>query len=395
MKLYFVIDQTSGVVRAGEQLSGRLIISSTQPVRATNISLYFRGKEDTTVQHLEQRKVGDDYETRRVTSHEKHQFFRMDMPVPDLSSIIWNGRTVPGQHEVPFRIQLPWNLPSTMRIEENGDSATIAYCLRAQLNGSGFLKDYQATQSVQILAKAEPAETSPYIVPPTSTTIRSFGLFGKGEITYGAKVPVTKLAQGQTVEAYVALINNSGKSLREVIVELTEVAKFSAHGHCRTVYNHLWTERFSEQHFTGSQKLDKENLKKMQQDANRKQKSYHQVLAAVNDDEGSSRCTVQVPRGSHESFQGTSIKVSHTLRVIMKTQFGATNPEFSVPIDIVQEIQRIQPAVNGGEGQEEQYPTAHAEPIYDEEQTPTVNPVDVAGFRNYSDPPTNPTYIVK
>ncbi|CAB9511814.1 Arrestin domain containing [Seminavis robusta] len=400
MKLYFVIDQTNGVVRAGEKLSGRLIIRSIQPVRATNIALYFRGKEYTAVQHNETRKVGDNYQTVRVTSHGKHQFFRMDMPVPNLSSVIWNGKTVRGQHEVPFEIKLPRNLPSSMQIEEYGDSATIAYCLRAKLTGSGFLKNYQATQSVNILARAEPAEASPYIVQPTSTTIRSFGLVRKGEITYGAKVPVTKLAPGQKAEAYVALINNSGKSVKEVKVELTEVVQWSAHGHYRTVYNRLWTERFSEQHFTGSQKLDKESLKKKQHDANRKQKSYRQVLAAVNDNEGSSRCTILVPQGSHESFRGTSIKVSHTLRIKMRTKFGATNPEFSVPIDIVQEIQQIQPAVNDKANHMEQYPIAHAEPIHDEDQmlhhslkhTPSMNPDYTSGFNEYNEPPTNPNY---
>ena len=51
MNLSFIFYQTAGVVQAGDELSGLLIINSSKPIKGTHFELYFTGKEYTKVEY--------------------------------------------------------------------------------------------------------------------------------------------------------------------------------------------------------------------------------------------------------------------------------------------------------------------------------------------------------
>jgi hypothetical protein len=97
-------------------------MNSSKPLRGTGVELYFRGKEYTKV--LEH---GMGSGTAMDTAYGKHQFIRIDIPVASIGSILCNDWTAPGLHKIPFRIQLPSYIPSTMSISTVGGRAAIAY----------------------------------------------------------------------------------------------------------------------------------------------------------------------------------------------------------------------------------------------------------------------------
>ena len=249
-----------------------------------------------------------------------------------------------------------------------GDSAKIEYRLRAKLKGSGIIQNYQATHVVKVQAKNEFSPAEPYVITPQTVKIKAFGLITRGEMSFGAKVESTTLVPGQAPMVQIALDNSSMARIEAVKVELQEVVTWYAGGEKRTVCNRLCTGRFDEYHFAGSQKLDKESLQQKKIDGNNRQRSYHQIDTALNGcSKGLSKCSIPcVPDYTLETFQGISIHVSHALRVKLKTKFGSTNPEFSIPVQIAHPVQPSTSSPNHSLLYPAFVPMATAEPIYDD-----------------------------
>jgi Arrestin (or S-antigen), N-terminal domain len=142
-------------------------MKSNKPIHATHIELYFRGKEYSQIEHYETVCNGVEYKTVPRTSFGKQQFVRIDIPVPGIAKVLQYRRTLPGTHVIPFRIQLPSSLPSTVSINNYGVSTAIKYCMRAKLIGSGIFRDFQATKPVRVIGMTDLAyvETTHLGVP--------------------------------------------------------------------------------------------------------------------------------------------------------------------------------------------------------------------------------------
>jgi hypothetical protein len=142
-----------------------------------------------------------------------------------------------------------------------------------------------------------------------------------------------------------ARVNCSRERLKKVNVELQEIVTWLAQGHSARATVYHCTCSLAGHHFTGSQELDKESRKQMmKQDSNSRQRSHRQIHEALNGlGKDLSQCTLpSVPQHTHETFQGTSIHVSHELHVKFKTKFGCTNPEFSAPVKLVHGVPQCQ-----------------------------------------------------
>jgi hypothetical protein len=142
MELYFKLDQTK--VHAGGELSGWLIFKSTNPIPSTRLDLYFTGEK--CIRTIRTQRTSSGFE--RIPSFRNEKLIRIVIPVPNHEAIVCNHRTVPGAHEIPFRIQLPSFLPSS---NSNGNGTSIKYYIRVKLLKSGRWHDINLAQQVLVL----------------------------------------------------------------------------------------------------------------------------------------------------------------------------------------------------------------------------------------------------
>jgi len=301
-----------GTVVAGESISGTLVIDNgRRPCPVKRIALYFRGKEYTRVEIRTPIQRGDgslEYSYDYVS--QKNQLLRLDVPIPYKvrKSIICDGQVRPFQFSVvPFSFQVPSHIPSTVLLgsqDSCGSQAYIAYALRCQLVGSGYLWNYQAKVDIKILAAPKILKTLPF-----STRIQRYKLLrGKTRVTC-LSIHLAPLHRPQIM------------------------ISFGSDAQCRRRHPVLRTIKLSVRqlsHWSAGRHYDDVMVKDLCT------KTFHQV-GPLNQPSTNFFELPPIPSSSAITSEGPLIQTSHYIKVKIVTKSGSTVDRckvFIIPITI-------------------------------------------------------------
>mmetsp|Transcript_31659 Transcript_31659/g.76629 ORF Transcript_31659/g.76629 Transcript_31659/m.76629 type:complete len:579 (-) Transcript_31659:203-1939(-) len=340
-KLSIIVDPSpTGFYIAGHNISGSVYAHSKTNISSNlNIGTYITGKERSRVRYQEMEYYHEDGE-RKSRSVTRYRY--ADRDILRLAIDLGNVSTAsPGDsYRFPFRVQLPSNLPSSMRCEGGGGHCEITYKIKAELHGSGgtLFGNHKVERVINVESTPLPMQPVPNSVPPVTQRVNFLCCFNVGKITMGARVANTRIGQGETAVIDFACQNQSRRHIEKAEVTVKEDVTWSAGGRSNHFSRVIANEAFSPT--DGWQELDKAEMKKqivlskdLTRDACQQNQLLEMIHAAIND--GKNRALLGIPLTGLQSYQGLLIQVHHQLRIIVSTSGCCTgNPKIKLPIYI-------------------------------------------------------------
>jgi Arrestin (or S-antigen), C-terminal domain/Arrestin (or S-antigen), N-terminal domain len=329
MNINFELDQTDQTVSAGGTLTGDMVLRVTESVRASNVSVQFEGKEYTTVQMKKDiTRAANNYRKRvRKEAHGSHRILSAHLHVPGLDGIVRNGVIAPGTYELPFEFNLPTNLPPTLAVQQDNNTAAISYRLRA------FVKeiDYETVHPIRVLASQVPIQTVPYVLDPQEDKIKNSASWfggGKGKVYYGAKVMNTQFARGSSPQVKTSIINDSDVPVVGIKMAFRQVVDFSANEHRATITETLCSITFPQKELRRNSYTDRTKAKQ----------NREKILEELQAFKGAAQdCWTlpAIPKRTLNTMKGGSIRITHDIVVTIQTESDYTNLTFEIPVTIV------------------------------------------------------------
>jgi hypothetical protein len=238
------VDSLDGIV-AGSCVKGSVQVHVTEAIRGSGLTLTFRGMESTRVQYQESR----DGQSFTQDAHDYRTLVECAIPIDASWSTLFQPPTVntnnksdtilPGHYQLPFTLELPEWLPSSMHYSAMRATCDIDYELKTILEGSGRLWNYHAKLKVPVRARSSSSNVnttlekkSSYAAPPFAQSIRKCGCLGgtRGTIHGTAYVSPTSVDKGGVVNVSVACRNRSRTVVDAIVVTLHEHVRASALG---------------------------------------------------------------------------------------------------------------------------------------------------------------------
>jgi hypothetical protein len=295
------------------------------------LKIFFKGSE-MRVQLLGFEKAVVKYQSSNAengsssthTAHAKRCLIQANLPVQD-GNMIQNGRMSPGKYVMPFDIELPEFLPSSVSESGNGStvgSCEIVYTIKATLKGSGILYNYKCDRIVFV--KAQPLEKVilPYEAEPSSVKVKSCCCFDRGIITVGAHMEDTVLEKGQTAKLSLSCRNNSTVSVEKVEANLIQITRWYAGGHTNEQQRNLQKMSFT------TQGLDRK-IKLLERGQSEREDQI-QMLEELRG--GTNSHMVTMAPGAFNTYQGQIMSIKHELRINVVTSFCIGNPQVVIPM---------------------------------------------------------------
>jgi hypothetical protein len=253
--------------------------------------------------------------------------FEVKIPLDEVS-MIQNGRIAPGKYEIPFAIELPDTLPSTLNVvETNGSKCRIEYRVVAELKGSGTFYNYKLKRAFRVRSKPLDQEPKPYTTC-TSATVRSVGIFKQGMLAFAAKVEDTLLDREETAVVKVSFRNTSKVHVKTIKATLWQDCDWKAGNYSRLSHTETMKTKLAEvemHSFDGSLKepkgtKSKDILKELNKDLEADGSNLHSV-------------SFTMPKDANCTYMGALIAVKHHLTITIKTDsMFTTNPMIEIPI---------------------------------------------------------------
>jgi Arrestin (or S-antigen), N-terminal domain len=224
-------------VSSNSKLTGTIRLDFATDTKGSEITLEFSGREQTLVRHRREENndnaaitTSSDYYMRATSNR---TLILVNLPPVDCSSLVRHSKDqtmmiAAGQYELPFTIDLPNILPSSCRAEYDGSYCEIVYFLKAELQGSGVVQNYQAQIEVPVAAAPLTREPIPYVVPPEMESINMLCCFPQGTITVAARVADTKLDRGEILNVGLACRNNSSSTIAAITITLHQECEWEA-----------------------------------------------------------------------------------------------------------------------------------------------------------------------
>jgi hypothetical protein len=154
---------------AGEHVRGAVFADVDEELHGdgSEVSLVFSGQETTKV-------------VAKNTTHDNRSLIRVMIPL-NSAELLQENRIVPGKYKLPFDLELPSFLPSSMNFSHEESNCAITYTFKAIL-GSGVLWNYNFERVVVVRAKPMDFEPLPYNPQPMTKHVNLLCCFDRGSI---------------------------------------------------------------------------------------------------------------------------------------------------------------------------------------------------------------------
>jgi len=329
----------SGHITAGSTLSGTVcavVPPGTRNAASIGLSLFLIGKEDVKVRYTTS-TTDHNGDSKSVTrySYAKRDIVRVVIPLLDSagSSAFQDGE----QYAVPFQVQIPDHLPSSMHHNGDGGYCSIVYKLKAEIQGGGWSNPKKEV-SLTIFARPPDSAPVPNLVAPVSTDIKLMCCIPRGTITIAANIDDTRVGTGETLNVDFGCKNEAVTDIQFVKAKVKQTVRWSSGGHHSQSKIIIAEQNFN---LTGAMRaLSKSALGQVKDEIDNGIRSrgvtddmYREILAAVRD--GSNKVTLHVPFTAYPTYLGSLITVEHSLGIMAKTPCGSTDPKIKVPLQIV------------------------------------------------------------
>ena len=198
-KLKVDIKFDSPAVRAGDDLTGTVLLCLPEPMVRLKLSLGLSGQE----------KVA--YLINDMDWHTNH------FEYPNRGGPLFAERDLePGFYSFPFTFRSPRDLPGSMSTEDHCYKASIAYCLHVQLfSGDQLL----LAKKVPLVIAQRPLEASRKIRLKTKAKVQAMKLFPRGHSEIKIDLNKECFAPGERVSIRVT-VDNSQSALNMKCVDL-------------------------------------------------------------------------------------------------------------------------------------------------------------------------------
>jgi hypothetical protein len=312
----------NGYTSGGSSIEGSVYFDISKEVSADDLVAVLLGEERCSLAYT--RTEEDERKPHHATA--KRNLIHLTIPI-NAGGMIQNGKVLPGNYVVPFSIQLPAGLPSTMKIVDHDSSCEVRYSLKAQLKGSGWVQDYKYTQPLLVQGAPLPADPVPYQGPPIESVVNMCCCWNKGSLLFGAHVTDTLLDRGQSnIAITLACRNRSTVDIKSIQAKLIQRISWSAEGHKKDQTITLNTFDFG----TAMQGLNKTSPA---------ERGFHDNGMDLKEiarelEEAKYSGTVQLPYSAIDTFPGQLIQTKHYITVVVDTGSCTTAPTIAIPVQV-------------------------------------------------------------
>jgi len=315
----------------GSTIKGSVFISFAKDVKAKQLVVQLKGEEYTKVQYMEQVKDEDDGTTtdKKRHSYSSKNLIFLDIPV-DVGQMIQMGKVQSGNYVLPFEVELPSYLPSSLSFDRNGSTCDIKYILNAQLKGSGWIIDYKCKKELDVSSCFENMGETPYNGSPTMESVNFCCCINKGHMLLGAHVSNTNRCIGENIKVAASCRNHSTAELGQMNLLLTETVTLFSNNHAATVTTELC-------------KTPVNMGAAFSQESTESEGSAEFEAMAQELQEGTYEGQFSIPGNAMNTYPGNLIQVSHCLIVAAETNGCMTSPSLNIPLRISDERKNITP----------------------------------------------------
>ena len=229
-----------------------------------------------------------------------------------------------------------------------GGDCAIRYYVHARFyRPERFVGDVRANAPMTVVAAPILAQVMPAFLQPDTQSVNFCCCVNRGEMTLGAAVSDTAVCRGATINATVALLNESTTEVEMVKVGVHETIRWFAGGHSNSQHTTVSSSSIDPRSLHGAQNRDKEAMKaiKQQKKANpaaARAVAYGHVHATLG---RSTPIPSRVSPGASYSYAGSVLAVAHSLQIVAETACCITNPEIECDMRIVPEVPGVVPVV--------------------------------------------------
>lgn len=298
-----------------------MTLDAAETISARELVLTLSGQESTQVEYTKSEGDGENHRTVRRTDTGYRSFLSVQLPVESFS-VIQSGKVMPGQHDIPFDIELPDHIPSSAFFEHGSSNFRIMYDVKVHLRGSGKLWDYKESKPIQVRGKSLAREPMPYSSQPVKEAV-NLCCINKGSIVFGAKILDTRLDLGETCTLHLSLRNNSTVAVEKVGAHMFQTCWWVGGSHHSTSSRRdLGTFTFPNMPGTEAQSGDGERDIEFNQLKN----VFEEIESGLHAGQ------ITMPENAIPSYKGNLVKISHQLVVFVDVGSCVSSPEINVPI---------------------------------------------------------------
>lgn len=322
-------------------------------MQGTGMQLQLIGMEKAVVEYTDSTdsaSADNDQRSQARTGTAQRPLIQADLPL-DMGQMIQNGRIAPGKYKMPFDVELPDVLPSSMQQQGMGkNQCTIAYTLKAVLKGSGHVYNFNCERECTVKAKPLEKGAQPFEGEPVREQVKMLCCLNRGSITVGAFMADTCLEKGETAQLTLSCLNNSAVGVKRVEAVLMQYVKWEA-----SVHNHTETKILQKLNF-GAQGLQRKDGSSA---ATSEYEEQVQMLKALRS--GANAQPVTMPGDALNTYRGKLVFITHELLVRVVTGSCVDNPEIKIPIRTGESGKATTTTAAGGGGSSSKPPASLTE----------------------------------
>jgi Arrestin (or S-antigen), C-terminal domain/Arrestin (or S-antigen), N-terminal domain len=316
---------------AGSRLKGSLSIVLDHEIKCKALTLQFVGQESTRVKYTTTHNNGTTSTTTTHYANSSRNLFAVDLSSFENSLVVTNeGRALPGMYEVPYEVDLPDSLPSTMTEAYNSGYCKIMYQLKAEFTGSGVLWNYKYETEIEVVAKPLETEPIPYAAPPVTENVRFFCCFSRGSVVFGAKVNDTRLDHGETSPVSLSCCNNTTVIIKSIDAALMQECHWTATSHSESCTRTLQQVTFPS--FNSESSRDLLAPRKSLVTTTEAVPMTERDLVFRDIESGKHTGNVTMPFTAHCSYAGSLMTIKHYILVKVHMGCCVNNPEIRIPV---------------------------------------------------------------
>jgi len=320
----------------GSTIKGSVFISFGKDVKAKQLVVQLKGEEYSKVQYTKQvRKTGfedrgvSEFESVQCQSYSSSNLIFLDIPV-DVGQMIQMGKVQSGNYVLPFEVELPSYLPSSLSFESNGSTCDITYTLKAQLKGSGWFSDYKCKKQLDVSSCFDNMSETPYNGSPTMENVNFCCCINKGHMLLGARVSNTNRCIGENITVSASCRNHSTAEINDIKLVLTETVKLTSDSHATSVTTTLYEIPVNMGAAFSQESAESEGSAEFEAMAQELQ-------------EGTYEGQFSIPGNAMNTYSGNLIQVSHSLVVVAQTNGCMTDPSLNIPLRLCDERKNATP----------------------------------------------------
>jgi hypothetical protein len=323
-----------GVVRAQTWLKGCVILrmSDSTAIKAQypqSLTVQVVGEELTTIS----RRLGS-------TASAKHVVFDEMIVVHGFADEVSLASSSGGQF--PFSLFLPADVPPSMHYEDRHGSCKVQFFVIAKL-GNHVPESCRLT----VVGKPLSSKNYPFRVEPTCLPLKTMaGTVDHGCIVLAAKLDNCHVAKGRKAEFSISCRNKSKENIERFDVQVLEQIWWQAGGSEHTESVKL--DSYCDVDIPGLKSSmpanpsnDHQHLNQRPQISAVENSLAHEVAVAMQEElQAKSReLSVQIPSRAFDSYNGTLVRVTHSIRILAFTkQHNHRDPEHAPSISLPVEV---------------------------------------------------------